>query len=126
MMTAEENEVTEVTDPATDKEPIYFSPKRVNLVADLAGIFSWVVLVGFIADIVVQVINIQAQLKTGNLVLATIIREPSFLSYLFMNLAIPLLTGIGLFVLLQAAAAGLNVLLEMDYNARESSPKAGV
>ena len=113
----------EMTDLATDKEPIYFAPKRVSLVSDVASILSWVVLVGFIIDIVVQVINVQSQLKSGNLVFTTLIHEPSFISYLFINLAVPLLTGLGLFVILQAAAAGLNVLLELDYNSHEAINK---
>jgi len=116
----------EKVDLATDKEPIYFAPKRVSLVSDVAGIFSWVVLVGFIGDIIVQIIYLQAQLKAGNLVFSTIIKEPSFISYLFVNLAVPFLTGLCLFVVLQAAAAGLNVLLEMVFNSREdkNTPEA--
>ena len=119
-MSTEENNLTV---PSKDKEPIYFAPKRVSLVSDVASILSWVVLVGFIGDIVVQVIYLQAQLKSGNLVLSTLIREPSFISYLFVNLAIPFLTGLGLFVILQAVTAGLNVLLEMDYNSHEATSK---
>jgi hypothetical protein len=34
-----------------------------------------------------------------------------------------LLTGLGFFTVLQAAAQGLNVLLEMDFNAREAKGK---
>jgi hypothetical protein len=116
----------EKIDLETDKEPIYFAPKRVSLVSDVAGILSWVILVGFIGDIVVQMIYLQAQMKAGNLVFFTLIKEPSFISYLFVNLAIPLLTGLGLFVILQAAAAGLNVLLEMDYNSHEAITKTKV
>jgi len=116
-------EINEVTDAAKDNEPIYFAPKRVSLVSDVAGILSWFVLVGFISNIVVQVITIQAQLKTGNLVLSTLIKEPSFISYLFVNLVVPLLTGLALFAVLQAAAVGLNVLLEMDFNSREVNIK---
>jgi len=113
----------ELTDPEKDNEPIYFAPKRVSLVSDFAGLLSWVVLVGFIGNIVAQVISLQAQLKTGNLVLSTLIKESSFISYLFVNLAVPLLTGLALFAVLQAAAVGLNVLLEMDFNSREVNGK---
>jgi hypothetical protein len=116
-------EKTEMTDSAEDKEPIYFAPKRVNLVADVASVLSWVVLVGFIGDIVVQVISLQEQLKTQGLALSTLLHESSFFSYLFVNLVIPLLTGLGIFVILQAASVGLNVLLEMDYNSREAKDK---
>ena len=116
-------EITEINDTAKDNEPIYFAPKRVSLVSDVAGILSWFVLVGFISNIVVQVITLQAQMKTGNLVLSTLIKEPSFISYLFVNLVVPLLTGLALFAVLQAAAVGLNVLLEMDFNSREVNIK---
>jgi hypothetical protein len=116
-------EKTEMTD-SEDKEPIYFAPKRVSLVSDIASILSWVVLVGFIGDIIVQVISLQATMKTQNLVLSTLLHESSFFAYLFVNLVVPLLTGLGLFVVLQAAAVGLNVLLEMDYNSREAKSKA--
>jgi hypothetical protein len=50
--------------------------------------------------------------------------ESSFFAYLFVNLIIPLLTGLGIFVILQAASVSLNVLLEMDYNSREAKSKA--
>jgi hypothetical protein len=117
-------EKTEMIDSAEDKEPIYFTPKRVSLVSDVASILSWVVLVGFISDIVVQVISLQAQLKTQGIALSTLLHESSFFVYLFVNLVIPLLTGLGIFVILQAASVGLNVLLEMDYNSREAKDKA--
>lgn len=119
-------EKIEVNEPSVEKEPVYYAPKRVTLAADLAGIISWVVLVGFLAYFVVEVIYVRAQMVDGALSLASLIKEPSFLSYLFSNLIIPLLTGLGLFFLLQAAATGLNVLLEADLvkHEREGSPKA--
>ena len=116
-MTMEKNELH---DSSEDKEPIYFAPKRVSLVSDTANILSWVVLVGFVGDIVVQVISLQAQLKTQGLVLSTLMHESSFFAYLFVNLIVPLLTGLGLFVVLQAAAIGLNMLLESDYNMHDA------
>jgi hypothetical protein len=116
-------ENVEVTEQEMEKEPIYFAPKRVSLVSDIAGIFSWIILVGFIAYFVVELVYLQSQMTAGNLVLSTVIKEPSFISYLFANLVIPLLTGLGLFAILQAVAAGLNVLLEMDFNAHEAAGK---
>jgi hypothetical protein len=106
-----------------EKEPIYFTPKRVSMISDVASVLSWVVLVGFIGDVILQVISLRAQIITNNLVLSTLIKEPSFFVYLFTNLLIPLLTGLVFFVVLQASAIGLNVLLEMDYNAREAKSK---
>lgn len=119
-MNMETNEMVELVE---EKEPVYFTPKRVSLVSDVASILSWVVLVGFLGDIVLQVISLQAQMKTNNLVLGTLLKDPSFYGYLFINLIVPLLTGLGLFVLLLAAANALNILLEMDYNAREARSK---
>jgi hypothetical protein len=116
-------ETSEMAAAAEDKEPIYYAPKRVSLASDIASILSWVVLVVFIGDLIVQIINLQSQLTTQSLTLAALVKEPSFFAYLFVNIIVPLLTGLGLFALLQAAATGLNVLLEMDFNAREAKSK---
>jgi hypothetical protein len=117
-------EKTEMTDFAEEREPIYFTPKRVSLVSDISSILSWVVLVGFVGNVIVQIIALQAQLTSQNLAIATLLHEPSFYAYLFVNLIIPLLTGLVFFLVLQAAAVGLNVMLEMDYNAHETKGKA--
>jgi hypothetical protein len=111
--------MTEMAPQEEEKEPIYFKPKNVSLISDIASILSWVVLVGFLGDVIVELISLQSQIKTQNLVMATLLHEPSFFSYIFINMLVPLLTGIVFFVILQAAAAGLNMLLESDYNARE-------
>ena len=107
-----------------EKEPIYFAPKRVSLVSDIAGILSWVVLVGFVGSVVMQVMTLLAEVKSGGYLFSELIKEPSFIAIIFTNMLIPLLTGLVFFVVLQAAAAGLNVLLEMDLNAREAKNKA--
>lgn len=112
-----------ITSMVEEREPVYFVPKRVSLVSDIAGIFSWVVLVGFIGDVIAQGVSLQSQIKTNSLVVADLMKEPSFFSYLFLNLVAPLLTGLALFAILQAAAHGLNVLLEMDFNTREALSK---
>jgi hypothetical protein len=78
----------------------------------------------FIGDFIVQLISLQSTLTTQNLTFVALVHEPSFYAYLFVNLIIPLLTGLGFFVVLQAAVAGLNILLEMDFNAREAKSKA--
>ena len=116
-------ETSEVAVAAEDKEPVYYAPKRVSLVSDFASILSWVVLVFFIGDFVVQIISLQATMASQQLTAAALVREPSFYAYLFVNLIVPFLTGLGFFAVLQAAAHGLNVLLEMDFNAREARNK---
>ena len=63
--------------------------------------------------------NVQAQLQQQGLALSTLMAEPSFNSYAFTNLVIPLLTGLALFAILQGVSIGLNVLLEIDFNIRE-------
>jgi hypothetical protein len=112
-------EKLEVVETEMENDPIYYSPKALNLVASLSGIFSWIVLVGFLADVVIQGLNVQAQLSEQNLVLANLLKEMSFVSYVFTNLGVPLFTGLALFAILQGVAIGLNVLLEIDFNQRE-------
>jgi hypothetical protein len=116
-------ETNEMTAQQEEKEPIFFTPKRVTLISDIGSILSWVVLVGFIADFVLQLVSLQGQIKSQNLLFSTLLREPSFYGYLFTNMIRPLLTGLSLFAILQGAAVGLNVLLEMDFNAREARAK---
>ena len=114
-------EITEMPDSSEDKEPIYFAPKRVSLVSDTANILSWVVLVGFVGDVVAEEISLQSQITSQGLALSTLLHEPSFFTYISSNMLIPLLTGLGLFAILQAVSVGLNMLLEKDYNSREAN-----
>jgi hypothetical protein len=123
-MSVEITEDVAATIAEEEKEPIYFAPKRVSLGADVASILSWVVLVGFAGNIILQIMILQTEIKSGGYVLVELFKEPSFIAVLFTNLLVPLLTGLVFFVILQAAAAGLNVLLEMDLNGREAKNKA--
>jgi hypothetical protein len=116
-MTVESNEMPV---PAEDKEPIFFVPKRVSMISDTANILSWVILVGFIGSVVAEIIGLRSQLVSQGLTLAQLIKEPSLYTFLFSNMVIPLLTGLGLFGLLQAVSLGLSMLLEWDYNMREA------
>ncbi len=110
--------------PEEDKEPIYYRSETCHAWSRiLASILSWIVLVGFIGGVIVEVISLQSQLTTQNLTIAGLIKEPSLYVFLFVNMIVPLLTGLGLFVLLQAAAVGLNMLLENDFNARDAKGK---
>jgi hypothetical protein len=113
-------ENTEMPDSSEDKEPIYFAPKRVSLVSVTASILSWVILIGFVGDLVAQLISLKAQMTSQGLVLSTLLHEPSFFAYLFSNMLIPLLTGLGLFAILQAASVGLDMLLESYYNMHDA------
>jgi hypothetical protein len=115
-----ETEVTKMTNQEEDNEPVYFAPKRVTLASDFASILSWVVVVGFIGYVILGILSLRAQIVTNSYVLKDLLKEPSFFVYLFSNLIIPLLTGLAFFAVLQAAAAGLNMMLEKDFNAREA------
>jgi hypothetical protein len=110
----EENEA-----PVEENEPIYYKPKSLNLVATVAGIVSWITLVSFVANVVLQVMGLQAQLAQQGLALDALLKEASFYAYLFTNMIIPLLTGLSLFLIMQGVSIGLNALLEIDFNARE-------
>ncbi len=109
-----ENEV-----PAEETEPIYYKPKSLNLIATISGIVSWVVLVGFLAVIVGQAINL-LELSQGA-AFADLIKEAGARTWMYTNLVSPLLTALTLFLTLQGVSLGLNVLLEIDFNARESA-----
>jgi hypothetical protein len=115
------SEQTEKEVTVEDNEPIYYKPRSLNLVATISGILSWVVLVGFVADIAIQIWNVQAQLNGQQMVLSTLLKEPAFNSYVFTNLVLPLLTGLTFFLTLQAISIGLNALLEIDFNFRETA-----
>jgi len=113
-----ENPVTPV--PVEEKEPVFFEPKRITMISDTANILSWFVLVGFIGSVIAQIIGLRAQLVSQGITLAQLVRQPSLYTYLFTNMLIPLLTGLGIFTLLQAASLGLSMLLESDFNMREA------
>lgn len=110
-------EVIEEVDEEQD-EPVYYKPKALNLVATLSSIFSWVVLIGFIALIVGQFLVLK-ELGQGA-PWATLIANAQVKNWIYTNMAQPLLNGIALFFVLQGVAIGLNVLLEIDFNSRES------
>ena len=100
-----------------DNEPVYYKPKSLNLIATLSGIFSWVVLLGFIALIVGQYL-VLIELGQGAPV-TELIANAQVKNWIYTNMALPLLNGLGLFFVMQGVSIGLNVLLEIDFNARE-------
>lgn len=109
--------IEEVVEVEED-EPVYYKPKVLNLVATLSSIFSWVVLIGFIALIVGQYFVLK-ELGQGT-AWATLIANAQVKNWIYTNMALPLLTGIAFFFVLQGVSIGLNVLLEIDFNAREA------
>jgi len=115
-----EKEVEEVEeDEEVDSdEPVYYNPKVLNLVATVSGIFSWVILIGFIALIVGQYLVLQ-ELAQGQS-LTELFANAQVKNWIYTNMALPLLNGLGFFFVLQAVSIGLNVLLEIDFNLREA------
>jgi len=110
----------ETMDLPEEKEPVYISSKRVTLISDGVSILSWIILAGFVAALIIEIISLQTQIKAQGLALSTLVRDSSFFVYLFSNLVIPLLTGLGIFGLMQAASAGLYALLEMQFKSGEA------
>jgi hypothetical protein len=113
----EENVENEVVEEGN--EPVYYKPKTLSLVAIIATVTSWLVLVGFILVDVYQVWYLQTIATGQGMTLLELIDDPQAKGYIVTNMIIPFLTGLGMFVLLQVAGIGLNVLLEIDFNLRE-------
>jgi hypothetical protein len=114
---SEENAVAVVE--VDENEPVYYNPKSLNLVTSVARVFSWVVLAGFLLLVVGNYMNLQELSQGAGL--ADIFKQASARIWVYTNLITPLLTGLGLFIALQGISVGLDVLLEIDFNARESA-----
>lgn len=104
----------DLSETVENNEPVLYSSRTLALITTLLSVFSWVVLVAFIADAVAQAVNVQITLTQQSLSLAEVLRQPSAVSFLITNISTPLFTGIGLFLVMQGGALGLNVLREMD------------
>ena len=100
-----------------DNEPVYYSPKYLNMIATLSGIFSWIVLAGFLGLIVGQYIILTN--LTQNAPITQLIGEPQALNWIYTNLVTPLFLGIVSFFALQGVSIALNVLMEIDFSNRE-------
>ena len=104
----------DLSETIKNNEPVLYNSRTLTLITTLLGVFSWVVLIAFIADAVAQAVNVQITLTQQSLSLAEVLRQPSAVSFLITNISTPLFTGIGLFLVMQGGALGLNVLREMD------------
>jgi hypothetical protein len=114
-----ESVVTEQESQPTDKGPVFYNPKVLTLMSSLASVFSWVVLVAFIADVVVQFLNVNSTLTQQGMAFGDLFKQMSALSFLVSNLSTPLFTGIALFFVLQGVSIGLNVLFEIDMKSED-------
>ena len=97
-----------------EKGPALYNPKVLSLVSTLSAIFSWVVLVAYLGDIVAQYLNVQTMIKQQGMAFTDLLKEPGALSFLVTNLSTPFFTGLALFLVMQGVALGLNVLMEID------------
>jgi hypothetical protein len=109
----------EMIEKTEDKDPIFFAPKRVSIISDTANVLSWIVLVAFVGDVVAQILGLRAQLVSYQITFTAALKEINFYILIFQNVLVPLLTGLGLFAILQGVSLGLSMMLESDYNMRE-------
>ncbi len=118
-----EEQVEDVTPEEEENEPLYYQPKSLSIIATVSMWSSWVVLVVFILVVIAQVMyiaGIAAQNATTVIgMLTDAAQGEQARIFVYTNMVIPLFTGLSFFVLLQAAAIGLNALLEIDFNVRE-------
>ena len=116
-----EAEISTTLTEESDIDPVYYSPGRLSLVATAASWFSWLTLVVFVLNTIVQGIWIRTQIEGQGLAFSEMAVDPNFQSYLFGNLLLPFFTGIVFFLVLQGVSIGLNVVLEMDFNLRDKT-----
>jgi hypothetical protein len=110
------SQAAEAVETPQEKGAVLYNPKALSLVASLSAIFSWIVLVAYLAETIVQFLYVKAQLAQSQapVDVATLIKEPGFVSYVVTNISTPLFTGLALFFVLQGVAIGLNILMEID------------
>ena len=104
---------------AKDNEEFYTSKhKRLSLIASLANLFSWLVLVVYLVTIVANIVqfnNYREVLNFDEVIQAS----PGFI----INMVIENLrygfVGVMYFLLLKSAALGLNMIIETDLNYRD-------
>ena len=106
-----------------DNEPIYYKPKTLSLISAIIPWVSWVVLAVYILIIIAQfqyLLSIAAQNATTlNAMFIDPQQGEQVRNFMYTNMVLPLMSGVTYFLLLQAAALGLNALLEIDFNIRE-------
>jgi len=100
-----------------DDSPVYYNTNHLSLIAILSGVFSWIILAGYITYVVISILFLQSQLVNG-VTLSQILQDPSAQSWIFNAIGSPLMLGIVFFLVLQGVSVGLNVLLEIDVNSQ--------
>lgn len=106
-----------------ENEPIYYKPKTLSMISLICSWLAWVVIALVVLVIVAQVQYIMGIASQNSTTIAALLTDPQqgeqARLFIYSNILLPLLTGISFFFLLQAAAVGLNALLEIDFNIRE-------
>jgi hypothetical protein len=113
----EENEVEVV---AEDNEPVYFNPKALSLLAAITTWVSWFVLLGFILIMVAHFLFLKGVVDQGT-TWSQLLADSQAKDWVYTNMLIPFLTGLGIFIILLAASAGLKVMRKLDSNVRNAA-----
>lgn len=113
-------EETEVEVVVEDNEPVYYNPKALSLIAAISTWFSWLVLIGFILIAVAQFLVLRelGGIDQGS-TWTELLANASAKNFIYANIAVPFITGLGMFITMQAAGIGLNALMEIELNQRE-------
>lgn len=101
-----------------DTSPVYYNTNHLSLIAILSGIFSWIVLAGYLAYVVSSVLFLKSQLVNG-VTLGQVLQDPQAQSWIYTAIGSPLLLAITFFFVLQGVSLGLNALLEIDLATKE-------
>ncbi len=125
MENAVEKEIkADAGDAADENEPIYYKPGTLSLVSAILPWVSWVVLAVYVFVVIAQVSYLMGIATQNGTSLNAMFVDPQqgeqVRNFVYTNMLLPLFSGITYFLLLQAAALGLNALLEIDFNVREA------
>ncbi len=92
-----------------DEEGAYYAPKRLSLIASVSKAVSWLVLLVYLLGVIFSVYTIVGETQSGAF-------HPD--PYTYISIVATLITGVVYFLLLQAFAIGINVLMEIEFNIR--------
>jgi|GEM_PF-4840687 len=101
-----------------DDSPVYYNTNHLSLIAILSGVFSWIILAGYITYVVISILFLKSQLTNG-VTLSQVLQDPSAQSWIYNAIGSPFMLGIVFFLVLQGVSLGLNVLLELDVNSQD-------
>lgn len=101
-----------------DESPVYYNTNHLSLIAILSGVFSWIILAGYLTYVVISILFLKSQLTNG-VTLSQVLQDPSAQSWIYNAIGSPLMLGIVFFLVLQGVSLGLNVLLEINVNGQD-------